>query len=78
MSRSCVVPGRGRGIGRAITERLLAGGDTVVVVDRGEAALGWASEHSDDGRVIPPAGDAVGQAILPVDGRRSALGLDPQ
>ena len=65
------------GIGRAITERLLAGDDTVMVADRGEPAPGWAAEHSDDGRVISPAGDAAGQAILPVDGRRSALGLDP-
>jgi hypothetical protein len=37
-----------------------------------------ASGHSDDSRVIPPAGDATGQAILPADGRRSELGLDPE
>ena len=53
------------GIGRAITERLLAGDDAVMVADRGEPAPGWAGEHSDDGRVISPAGDAAGQPSCP-------------
>jgi NAD(P)-dependent dehydrogenase (short-subunit alcohol dehydrogenase family) len=63
MSRSCVVTGGGRGIGRAIAERLLAEGNTVVVVDRDDAALGWTSAHPAGGRVIPVAGDAADESL---------------
>lgn len=40
VARSYVVTGGGRGIGKAIAERLLADGDAVVVLERDEAALG--------------------------------------
>jgi NAD(P)-dependent dehydrogenase (short-subunit alcohol dehydrogenase family) len=63
MSRSCVVTGGGRGIGRAIAERLLADGDVVVVIDRDDAALGWTSIHPAGRRVIPVAGDAADEAV---------------
>jgi NAD(P)-dependent dehydrogenase (short-subunit alcohol dehydrogenase family) len=63
MSRSCVVTGGGRGIGRAIAERLLADGDAVVVVDRDHAALDWASAHPAGRRVIPLAGDAADETV---------------
>jgi NAD(P)-dependent dehydrogenase (short-subunit alcohol dehydrogenase family) len=63
MSRSCVVTGGGRGVGRAIAERLLAEGATVVVVDRDGAALSWAAGHPAGGRVIPVAGDAADEAV---------------
>jgi NAD(P)-dependent dehydrogenase (short-subunit alcohol dehydrogenase family) len=39
MSRSYVVTGGGRGIGRAIVERLLAGTDSVVVIESDPAAV---------------------------------------
>jgi NAD(P)-dependent dehydrogenase (short-subunit alcohol dehydrogenase family) len=39
--RSFVVTGGGRGVGRAIVERLLSDGDAVVVVELDPAALGW-------------------------------------
>jgi NAD(P)-dependent dehydrogenase (short-subunit alcohol dehydrogenase family) len=39
--RSVVVTGGGRGVGRAVVERLLAQGDAVVVVELDAAALDW-------------------------------------
>lgn len=58
MSLSYVVTGGGRGIGRAIVERLLGEGHAVVVVERDAEALEWA-----DGRVIPVIGDAADEAL---------------
>jgi NAD(P)-dependent dehydrogenase (short-subunit alcohol dehydrogenase family) len=56
MNRSYVVTGGGSGIGRVIAERLLAGGGSVVVLDRDNVALGWTSAHPAGRRVIPLAG----------------------
>ncbi len=61
--RSCVLTGGGRGIGRAIAERLLADGLAVVVVDPDGAALGWTAAHPAASRAIPLAGDAADQAV---------------
>jgi len=58
-----VVTGGGRGIGRAIAERLLADGAGVVVIDQDEAALGWTAAHPAGRRVIPLAGDAADEAL---------------
>jgi NAD(P)-dependent dehydrogenase (short-subunit alcohol dehydrogenase family) len=63
MDRSYVVTGGGRGIGRVIAERLLAGGDAVVVLDTDGAALGWVSGHPAGGRLIPVAGDAADETV---------------
>lgn len=63
MDGSCVVTGGGRGIGRAIAERLLAGGSAVVVVDRDDAALAWTAAYQARGRVIPVAGDAADEGV---------------
>jgi NAD(P)-dependent dehydrogenase (short-subunit alcohol dehydrogenase family) len=51
---SYVVTGGGRGIGRAIVERLLTDGSAVVVVEFDPQALDWAS-----GRAFPLVGDAA-------------------
>jgi NAD(P)-dependent dehydrogenase (short-subunit alcohol dehydrogenase family) len=58
-----VVTGAGRGVGRAITERLLAGGDAVVALDRDDAALDWLNGHPAGHRAIALAGDAADAAV---------------
>jgi len=56
--RSFVVTGGGRGVGRAIVERLLADGDTVVVVELDPRALAWIAGHPAGERVVAVRGDA--------------------
>jgi NAD(P)-dependent dehydrogenase (short-subunit alcohol dehydrogenase family) len=56
MSRSYVVTGGGRGVGRALVERLLGDEDTVVVIELDPGALGWTESYP---RVIAAAGDAA-------------------
>jgi NAD(P)-dependent dehydrogenase (short-subunit alcohol dehydrogenase family) len=63
VARSPVVTGGGRGIGRAVAERLLADGDAVVALDRDATALSWTSAHHAGPRVIPLAGHAADQAV---------------
>ncbi|MEV4172274.1 SDR family oxidoreductase [Nonomuraea sp. NPDC049709] len=59
MTLSYVVTGGGRGIGRAVVERLLLGEkDTVVAVEREPGALDWAGS-----RVIPLIGDAADEEV---------------
>ena len=58
MRRSYVVTGGGRGIGRAVVDRLLAGGGTVVAIERDPAAL----DRPRSG-LIPLAGDAADEAV---------------
>jgi NAD(P)-dependent dehydrogenase (short-subunit alcohol dehydrogenase family) len=57
MSRSFVVTGGGRGIGRALVERLLGAADTVVALELDRAALEWAEDRPDVLAVIGDAGD---------------------
>ncbi|MET8004174.1 SDR family NAD(P)-dependent oxidoreductase [Nonomuraea glycinis] len=58
MSLSYVVTGGGRGIGRAVVQRLLGEEDTVVVVEHAPGALDWAGP-----RVVPVIGDAADEAV---------------
>ncbi|MEV4113203.1 SDR family oxidoreductase [Nonomuraea sp. NPDC049695] len=58
MSFSYVVTGGGRGIGKAVVERLLGEKDTVVAVERDPDALSWAGP-----RVVPVIGDAADEEV---------------
>lgn len=63
MSRSFVVTGGGRGIGRAIVERLLGNQDTVVALDFDLTALAWTENHPASSRLIAVIGDAADEAV---------------
>ena len=63
MSRAFVVTGGGRGIGRAIAERLLGKQDSVVVLEFDPAALAWTETHPANSRLIPLVGDAADEAV---------------
>jgi NAD(P)-dependent dehydrogenase (short-subunit alcohol dehydrogenase family) len=60
MSRSYIVTGGGRGIGRALVERLLGDEDTVVAIELDPAALAWTERYP---RVIAATGDASDVAV---------------
>jgi NAD(P)-dependent dehydrogenase (short-subunit alcohol dehydrogenase family) len=59
MTRSFVVTGGARGIGRAVVERLAEDGH-VVALDLDEAALAWTGDHA---RVSAVAGDAADEEV---------------
>ena len=65
MSRSFVVTGGGRGIGRAIVERLLedAEDNAVGAIELDPDSLAWVDGHPAGPRVIPTVGDASDEAV---------------
>jgi NAD(P)-dependent dehydrogenase (short-subunit alcohol dehydrogenase family) len=75
--RAYVVTGAGRGIGRAIVERLLADGAHVVALEREAAALEWVGEHAERERIEVVVGDAGSEqaAEHAADAADSAGGL---
>jgi NAD(P)-dependent dehydrogenase (short-subunit alcohol dehydrogenase family) len=62
MGLSYVVTGGGRGIGRAVSERLVADGATVVAVELDGAALDGVRGHP-SGRLLGVVGDAADEAV---------------
>jgi NAD(P)-dependent dehydrogenase (short-subunit alcohol dehydrogenase family) len=60
LARSVVVTGAGRGIGRAIVERLLADGDSVVAVELDATAVDWLDGVE---RATAVIGDASDEAV---------------
>jgi len=63
-SNSYVVTGGGRGVGRAIVERLLGNKeDSVVAVELDPAALAWVERHPAGSRAISVVGDASDEAV---------------
>ncbi len=63
VGRSYVVTGGGRGVGRAIVERLLGDRDSVVAIEMDSEATAWMGDHPAGPRVIPVVGDASDEAI---------------
>jgi NAD(P)-dependent dehydrogenase (short-subunit alcohol dehydrogenase family) len=61
--RSYVVTGGGRGVGRALVDRLLADGGAVVAIELDPDALAWTGDHPAGARVMGVAGDAADQAV---------------
>src|SRR6266700_1596178 len=63
MSRSYVVTGGGRGIGRAVVERLLGAAGTVVAIEFDQTALAWVDDHPAGPRVMAVVGDAADEEV---------------
>ena len=61
--RSFVVTGGGRGVGRALVERLLTDGGVVVAIELDPDALAWVDGHPAGDRVAGVAGDAADEAV---------------
>jgi NAD(P)-dependent dehydrogenase (short-subunit alcohol dehydrogenase family) len=55
---SYVVTGGGRGVGRAVVERLAGEHDTVAVLEFDESAVDWIGDHPAADRILPVIGDA--------------------
>jgi NAD(P)-dependent dehydrogenase (short-subunit alcohol dehydrogenase family) len=60
---SYVVTGGGRGVGRAIVERLVAERETVAVIEFDESALAWVDGHPAASRIRPVIGDAADETV---------------
>jgi NAD(P)-dependent dehydrogenase (short-subunit alcohol dehydrogenase family) len=63
VSRSYVVTGGGRGIGRAVVEHLLGDGGTVVAIERDPAALTWMDGHPAGPHLVGVVGDAADETV---------------
>jgi NAD(P)-dependent dehydrogenase (short-subunit alcohol dehydrogenase family) len=64
VSRSYVVTGGGRGVGRALVERLLGEEDAVVGIELDATALAWTDAHPAASRLQAVAGDAADEAVV--------------
>jgi NAD(P)-dependent dehydrogenase (short-subunit alcohol dehydrogenase family) len=58
-----VVTGAGRGVGRAVVERLVGDGHAVVALDLDVGALDWVRVHPAGSRVVPIIGSAADESV---------------
>jgi NAD(P)-dependent dehydrogenase (short-subunit alcohol dehydrogenase family) len=63
MSRSYVVTGGGRGVGRAVVERLVQGGGAVVAIEIESQAFEWVHDHPLSSQIGTLIGDAGDEAV---------------
>jgi NAD(P)-dependent dehydrogenase (short-subunit alcohol dehydrogenase family) len=63
VGRSYVVTGAGRGVGRAIVERLAQDGGSVVAIELDPDALDWLGSHPARGRLAAVVGSAADEAV---------------
>jgi NAD(P)-dependent dehydrogenase (short-subunit alcohol dehydrogenase family) len=63
MARSYVVTGGGRGVGRAVAERLLRDGGAVVIIELDAQAVAWTKDHPAAPRITAVTGDAADEAV---------------
>jgi NAD(P)-dependent dehydrogenase (short-subunit alcohol dehydrogenase family) len=73
MSRSYVVTGGGRGVGRAIAARLAADGGTVVIIETDEAALDWVPGHPAAARLSWVTGSAADERVAEAAAERAEM-----
>lgn len=69
VNASYVVTGGGRGVGRAIVERLIGAGHVVAVIEFEQAALAWAEGNAS---VLPVVGDASDEGVADRAARAAA------
>ncbi|MEU4239706.1 SDR family oxidoreductase [Actinoplanes sp. NPDC026619] len=63
LTDSYVVTGGGRGVGRAIVERLVVAGAAVAIVEFDPGALDWLADHPAADRLVPIIGDAADERV---------------
>lgn len=63
MGSAYVVTGGGRGIGRAVVERLLRDGHSVVIIDVDEGCLAWTDDHPARSRLMHVVGSASDETV---------------
>jgi len=63
MTRSYVVTGGGRGVGRALVDRLLGDSNVAVAIELDPEALEWTNDHPSGSRVIAVVGDASDETV---------------
>lgn len=62
-AKGYVVTGGGRGVGRAVVDRLLGRYAHVAVIELDEVSLDWAADHPQGHRIVPIIGSAADEAV---------------
>ncbi|MEU8424970.1 SDR family oxidoreductase [Micromonospora sp. NPDC048835] len=63
MPTSYVVTGGGRGVGRAVVQRLVATGATIVILEHDADAVHWVAGHPAADRLVAVVGDAADEQV---------------